>query len=135
MTTTTVINAQSFGTSINVGDFKFGARTPLQATTTAIRAVLSVTLGEACALSGPVVVRLYHATSPTDYSTGAAGALACAQTPEYIELSLHPTMHGSLIREKASQLIPAAAGYHYCWLSVPKLPVAATVTVKLEETP
>jgi len=136
MTITTVINAQSFGTSTNIGPFFAAAKTTLAAATSSVFIAAAATVPDA-AVNRSTVLRVWHAVSPNSYGTALAGAHALAQTASYIDVTLDPCSKPTLVLERVSSTLPAAGSstYHYVWLEAPTLVAAATVTVKLCESP
>lgn len=133
MTTTSIITAQSIGTSTNVGPLIGPVKTTLQAATTAIIISVQLTLGATGGNSAGSMLKVWHAVSPISYSTATIGALALAQGAEYVLVKLDAL--ASLVIERSSDVLVTAAGYHYCWIEAPVLVQAATVTVNLQEIP
>ncbi len=131
MTTTTIVSAVALGTSTNVGDFVQPTKTTLQDTTTTVQIVVSITRGVSIPVEG-TLVRVYYSCSPVSYSSALVGAQATAQGSRFVDVILktdRPTA------EVTSELLVTAAGYFYCWLTMPRLAVTAAVTVNLEELP
>lgn len=131
MTTTAIISAIALGTGSNVGDFINPTKTTLQATTTTVQIVASVTRGVSMGPEG-VRVRVYYAASPISYSSALVGAQAVASSARFIDVFMKSDRPTS---EFTSDLAITAAGYFYCWVQMPTLPVTAAVTVNLEEMP
>ncbi len=132
MTTTTVTNAQSIGTSTNIGDDKFVTKTAIQTGTTAFVITPRVT-NEANSNAG-LVLRVWYTSS--SYSLTASAALASAalrQTAHYVDLRLNSDNSGVAIND--SCLEPVTGGYIYTWCSIPTLILAATLDVNLTELP
>lgn len=134
MTTTTIINAQSVGTGSNVGDFVSPVKVALDTNTTAALISVSVTLGNVAANTSSRL-KVWCAVSPVNYATAAAGAYALKSGAQWVEMNLDPKSIPTLTLERASMVDITASGYHYCWIESPTLPVAATVTVRLQELP
>lgn len=132
MTTTAILSAVSAGTSTNIGDRFNPVETALQATTTAV--LISVQITRGASMNENRKIRVRHAVSPNNYASALIGALALAQASEYVDVEISG-QHGTLISERASDVLVTAAGYHYCWVEMPKLPVACTITVNLQELP
>lgn len=134
MTTTTVLNAQSFGTGANKGNGLFGASpTTFQATTTAFLVCAEVTAGAGPTYSGAKQdVRVYYTSSCR--SLTAAQALArLGQTVRYVDLRVPDT--GGVVQIKDSTLEPVTGQYFYFWVDAPSLLTAATLSVFLVELP
>ena len=134
MTTTSIITSQSIGTGSNIGPFIAPVKTTLNANTTAALISVSLTLGDTSA-SVSSKLRVWCAVSPVSYSTATVGAYALKSGAQWVELNLDPKGLPTLVLERASMVDITAAGYHYCWIEAPTLPVAATVTVNLLELP
>lgn len=130
MTTTAIINSQSIGTSTNVGDFVQPTRTALQATTTQVQVIISITRG--AAIPEGSYVGVYQAVSPVNWGTGAPNMQQVQMNAQFTRV---PLRADRVVIEIASGTLPTAAGFHYCWLQVPVMSVASTITVNLEETP
>lgn len=131
MTNTTIISAVSGGTSTNVGPWFNPVKTTLQAATTALKINARVTLG-ASGSSGSKI-KIWHACSPVSYGTALIGAQALIQGAEYV--ILEQKADGSLDIERPSDILVTGAGYHYCWIEMPTLVVAAAINVYLQELP
>lgn len=132
MTSTTVINTQSFGTGSNVGETLYPSVFDHDASTVQAIVNVSVTLVSAASnQSSRLNVR--YAWSPTAYSSPLAGALALKGASKYVEVLLSPTTASAVV-ERSSLPIVALAGYTYLWIEAPTLPAAATVTVKIVES-
>lgn len=130
MTTTTVINAQSFGTSTNVGNGKFApAATALQATTTAFVVNAKVTLGTDQAKRPNKTLRVWYTTCVDSVAAGDCVS-QLAGTAHYVDVPLDRT-----VRSEDSMLEPITGGFFNCWVDAPNLDVASTLTVKLVELP
>jgi hypothetical protein len=130
MTTTAVINAQSFGTSTNVGNGKFSiAAATLQATTTAYVVSVKVAVGAGQPFSPPTCIRVWYTT--TTYTVAQADApLHLGPTARYVDVPLdRPT----IIRD--SSLEPVTGTSFHCWADAPTLSVASDLTVTLVELP
>lgn len=135
MTTSTILSAISFGTSTNVGPFFNPVETALQATTSCVKIACKVTRGSGNVQAGSKV-RIWHAVTPTDYSTAALGARALRPGAEYVEIDLAAISgDGPLELERSSDILVTAAGHHHCWFDAPTLTEAATLTVSLQELP
>jgi hypothetical protein len=133
MTTTTVINAQSFGTGSNVGDGKFAANpVTLQATTTAY--VVNAKVIGTAPEPGEVVKVWY--TTIFESTTAANAPKQLSQTARFVPVDL-TNLDGavSFTLKKDSFLEPVTGGFFNCWVDAPKLSAAATITVTLIELP
>ena len=131
MTTTNVIASVSGGTSTNVGAWFSPIKTTLQVTTTAVKLNCRVTLGATGATGSKI--RFRHAVSQVSYSSALIGAQALIQGSEFVELEQRAD--GSLDIERGSEVLVTGAGYHYCWVEMPTLPVAASLNAYLQELP
>lgn len=131
MTTTTILSAVSAGTSTNVGDKFNPVVTALQAATTAVLVSVQVTLTTLADVTAKIRVR--QAVSPNSH-TAAVGPQVMQQASEYVDLFLLSGTNSFLL-ERSSGILVTAAGYHYCWVEMPKLTAACTLTVKLQEIP
>lgn len=132
MTNTTIINNVSIGTSTNVGSPFNPVKTTLQTATTAIKVNFRVTFGGAGGSTGSKV-RFWQACSQVSYSTAVLGALALQPGAIYTDIPLQN--QGSVDVERPSDIIVTASGYHYCWITVPTLDVAAGAYAYLQELP
>ena len=127
MTTQTAINAQSFGTSTNVGNDKFSI-TPLTFGGTTERYVVSVKTVGAAGVLTPRKLRVWFATTP--YTVTAAAAPYHFKNPRYVDVEVN---NGTVI---VDSLVEECKGSKFhCWVDAPKLEVAATITVTLVELP
>lgn len=134
MTTTTIINAQSFGTSTNVGNFLSPIKTTLQATTSAALIAVRVTLANQSA-NRTARLRVWCAVSPISYSTALIGCQALQGGAQYVEMVLDGKGVPTSDLDRSSMVDITAAGYHYCWLEAPTITDAGTCTVNLQELP
>lgn len=133
MTTTTLNNAQSIGTSTNVGPGLYPVKTTLQAGTTAfsITAVLTFTTQNREAVSTPV--RVWYTSSPQDI-TAAQAVAQLAQGARFVDVKGNPEPSRSgLISTRNSFIEPVQGAYVYTWLELPAFAAAATLTTKLVE--
>lgn len=132
MTNTTVISAVSGGTTTNTtGSWYSPIKTTLQAATTAVKLNCRVTLGATGATGSKI--RFRQAVSTVSYATALAGAQALIQGSEYVDLEQRAD--GSLDIERGSGILVTGSGYHYCWVEMPTLPVAAVLNAYLQELP
>jgi hypothetical protein len=132
MTTTTVINAQSIGTSTNVGTNKFPQKTTAQQSSDRFFVEVSLTNGAAPAnRTSKLFVR--YASSSIDM-TAAQAMVALGQASSVIVLTPADIAGGTVI--VGSLLEPLSGAYVYIWVdSIPTQAVAQTLTVKLIEGP
>lgn len=129
MTTTTLIAAQSFGTSTNIGDNKFSiAPVTLQATTDRYVISAKVTFG-AQEKRQAAEVMIYFATC---YETTTAANAPSQLGQAAIVMSVKPPVEGLVVKEDSGWQKPVG-GFLNCWVSAPTLSVAATLTVTLTE--
>ena len=132
MTSTAIISAVSIGTGSNQGMVFNPVKTTLQAATTTVKIAARITFGDG-SVRPSSNIRVRHAVSPTSYTDAATGAHALKQDGNGVEIPHAP--NGGLDIERSSEVLITGAGYHYCWLEVPLLPIAATITVTLIELP
>lgn len=133
MTTTAIINGVSVGTGSSIGQFLNPVKTTLQAATTTVKLSAQLTLGAAAGANASSRVRIWQAVSPISYSTALLGAQSLFQGAIYTALRLDAL--ATNVIEMPSDLLVTAAGYHYCWIEMPTLVVAATIIVNLQELP
>lgn len=134
MTTTLVTNAQSIGTSTNIGEDKFVTKTTLQTGTTAFIVCGRVTNGStgACGNQG-LTLRIWYTTASFTYSANAAGIDALRQTARFVDI---PLRNGtSKVALKDSSLEPVTGASVFVWCEVPTLTVAASLDINLVEVP
>lgn len=130
MTSTTIINAQSFGTSTNVGNGKFSVSpTTVNAGTQQYAVAVSIANG-AGLQDANEEVRVWYATSQ-DTFTAANAVISLRSTARYVDL--RPDPQTGIIRNRNSQIEAVLGQNFYCWVDAPGLPTAATITVKLLE--
>ncbi len=135
MTTTVILNAVTFGTGSDVGPYLSPLKTALQSTTSCVKIAVQVTRGTANVQSSSTV-QVWHAVTPTTYTTDALGCRALRIGAEYVAIDLSAVSgDGSLSLERASDVLVTAAGNHYIWFDAPTLTEAATLTVTLQELP
>ncbi len=120
MPATTIINAQSFGTSTNVGNGKFApAATALQAATSAFNVVLKIVLGSGQPNSQTTKVRVWYATNSASI-TAALVPEQLGQQASYVDIVCD--RHTAY----AESLTEAIGGSNfYCWVDAPTLTVAS----------
>lgn len=129
-TTTTVINAQSFGTSTNTGDQKFAnAPVTLQSGTTYYTVSVKVVLGSGQPADPTRKLRVWYTTN-VDSVTAALAPEQLGQSAHFVELNLD---RNTIYRDSPLEIV--TGGYFNCWVSAPVLSVASAVTVKLIEGP
>lgn len=130
MTTTTVINAQSFGTSTNVGNDKFSiSPVTLAAPTTAFVVAVRANNTAPNPHDPKQVVRVHYTT--TTFTVAQADApLQLGPTNRYVDVQLNRPV---AIRD--SSLEPVTGSKFHCWVDAPNLSVAATLDVVLVELP
>lgn len=132
LTVTSVIAAQSFGTSTNVGNDKFPTKLALQAGTVVFSVTVSITNGAAVVYDRNQRLRAYFTTSPLS-STAADAPTVYGLTSQYLDVV--PSLVPGGISAVVSPSAYVAGGFFYCWVTAPNLPAAATFTVTLVETP
>lgn len=130
MTTTLLINGQSYGTGSNVGDLYRSIHELAATTTSAMLVVKSVQTSVDNNWSSRLNVR--YAWSPNIYATAVEGINALKGGARYVELQL---TGNALIVERCSLPVATAGGYLYVWVEAPTLPTAATVSVTIIELP
>lgn len=134
-TETVLINAQSVGTSTNVGDSKFSINpVTLQTGTTAFYLDCKLANG---ATAGDIdrgqQIKVWY--SNTVYTLTAAEApLTLGQTARFVKLTPRNGASKEVINQ--SSLEPTIGGADIlCWVDVPAFPVAGALTVTLCELP
>lgn len=130
LTITAAINAQSIGTSTNIGNSKFPTKVTLQAATTAFAVEASVTNGAGAAFNPRQKLDVRFAVSSFSLTDTAAPDIL-GQASNLLQVT--PSEKGGEQRINVSELQPTPGGYFYVWLDVPVLPAASTVTVNLIE--
>lgn len=129
MTTTTIINAQSFGTGANTGNNLFApAATSLQTGTTAYVVSVRTTMGTGEPLTKTTKVRVWYTSSYATVTAQIPEVLG--QTARYVDVTLDRP-----IAICDSTLEPSTGGKFYCWVDAPTQSVAGTITVTLVELP
>lgn len=130
MTTTTVINAQSFGTGSNVGNGKFSQNpVTLQVTTTAFVVSAEMATGNNGQLDPKTKIRVWYTTT-TRTVTAADAPSKLGQTAHYVDVTIDRPV---AIRD--SMLEPVTGNLFHVWVDAPVLGVAGTITVVLVELP
>lgn len=133
MTTTTLNNAQSIGTSTNVGPRLHPVKTTLQAGTTAFSITTLLTMANAKAIPGQSLVRVWYISSPYNL-TAAQATTQLAQAARFVEVrpNTDPLTQG-LISSRNSFIEAVQGSYVYTWLELPAFADAATLTTTLVE--
>lgn len=131
MTTTAAINAQSVGTSSNVGEDLLAYKLTPQSTTDRffVEALLTNGAGGYDMAQRPRIWYACHSVS----MTAALAPKILKQTARYLEIVPSPFSGKQVAR--VSQLEPLSAAYVYLWLEMPAVTVAQTLTVNLIEGP
>lgn len=134
MTSTAVINAQSYGTSTNKGNSLFTPNaTTLQTGTTAF--VVSVKLANSATsqdIDKNQKVRVWYTT--TTYTVTAAEApLTLARTARYVDCWPRDGVSKESITD--SSLEPVTGANFMCWVDAPTMSAAGSLTVTLVELP
>lgn len=132
MTTQTAINAQSFGTSTNIGDDKFSANPLTLGAATSAYVVNVKIIGTAPEPN--TEVRVWYTTC-FETTTAANAPRQLGATARYIDTKMNQDGTTSFTSKKDSALEPVTGGFFNCWVSAPKLSAAATITVTLVELP
>lgn len=131
MTTTTVISAQSIGTSTNIGNSLFATKVTLGAATSAAIIASRVTnAATGGSLDSRATVDIYYAFSPI--SVDAADAVnLLKQDARYLRLLTEVAV--SADRSRSSQVEVASGQYLYLWCDIPTFAAAATLNVYVTE--
>ena len=134
MTTTLITNAQSFGTSTNIGNDKFVTKTTLQTGTTAFLVSARATNAStgAAGNKGKRVMVWYTSTSWT-YSANASGIDALRKTARFVSVPLGAGTSEVVVED--SSLEPVTGASVFVWVEAPTLDVAATLDINLVELP
>ena len=131
MTTTTIVTAQSVGTSTNVGEGKFPQKTTAQALTDRFYVEAKVTNG-AAAYDKSKRITMFMVASPTSVTAAAAVDLL-RQTADRVDLRIDDKQGTQ--RATISSCIPLSGSYIYVWFDIPNQTVAQTLDVNLVEGP
>lgn len=131
MTTTTAVNAQSIGTSTNVGENLFAYKLTPQSTTDRffIEAILTNGAG-GYDVSSKIYIR--YACHSVDMTAALAPPILRSGS-RFLEVI--GSSSAGQVTARTSLLEPLAAAYVYLWVDVPNQTVAQTITVKVIEGP
>lgn len=133
MTTQSLIAAQSFGTSTNVGNNKFSiAPATLAAATSAFVINAQITAPATGFAGHGTVVRVWYTTTMRTV-TAANAPLTLAATARYLDIACPDG--ASLVVSKDSALEPKTGSSLHVWVEAPPCALAHTLAVDVVEVP